>query len=162
MTPELEAKLRQSGWFPGRHVDDDLIYAWLRIGIREFGCHIFPEAVRVLREYGGLTWGNIHFSPEGCGMRGDREIWLWWEWEVEEVLFPIAYEIGQMATFALSSTGKVYYTGIVRHYCGANIEEFLENELRGRKSVDLTHLHMTDERYEEVERIYNAIYEGDK
>ena len=79
MTPEVEERLRGAGWFPGRRVDDSQIAKWLKIGVRDFGCHVFPEAVKLLREYGGLTLSDIHFSPEESQMRNNKFEWLRWE-----------------------------------------------------------------------------------
>lgn len=167
MTPELSTKLHQIGWFPERRLDESQVFEWLRIGVNDFGCHIFPEVVRVLQEYGDLVFGNLHFTPEGSLARGDKLVWLYWEWEVNEVLFPIAYELDGTFSFALSSTGKVYGSGTINMCCGDSFEEFLNNLLASQRGngrwVDITTSNWTEEMDAQLERLYNAVYsEGAK
>ncbi len=125
ITPEVEERLRNAGWFPSRRVDDAQVIEWLEMGVRDFGCHIFPNAVMLLREYGGLTLGDLHFSPEESLMRNDKFEWLRWEWEINEILFPIAYTLDDIFTYAISATGKVFASGVIDISCGDSFEEFL-------------------------------------
>jgi len=133
MDSEVEVELRQAGWFPNRRVSDEQVNEWLRMGVRNLGCRIFPEAVRVLREYGGLTFGDLHFTPAESEERGDHFQWLYWEWRTKEVLFPIGYELGGVFTFALSTSGKIYGSGTAEIFCGDSFEEFLANLVAHRK-----------------------------
>ena len=162
MTTELEAKLRNIGWFPNRRVAEEKVIEWLRIGVQDFGCHIFPEAVYMLREYGDLVLGNLHFTPEGSMARGERLSWLYLEWNTDEILFPIAYELGGTFTFALSSTGKVYADGVISLFCGDSFEAFLSNQLSSQKShspwVEVISKPWTPEMDKEMEQIYKAVY----
>jgi len=163
MTLELEEELRQIGWFSQRRVDDAQVAEWLRMAVQYLGCHIFPEAVRVLREYGGLTFGSLHFSPEGSLISEDRTQWLYWEWQLNEVLFPIAYELGDIFIYALSSTGKVYGRGVCDIFVGDSFEEFLSNTVAYRKGKikwsDNTPMHWTVEMDAEFNQLYKAVYE---
>ncbi len=66
-------------------------------------------------------------------MRNSKFEWMTWEWEINEILFPIAYGLGDGFTFALSSTGKVFASGIIDIHCGDSFEEFLSYLLSGRE-----------------------------
>jgi len=87
--------------------------------------------------------------------------WLFWEWQTNEVLFPIAYELGGTFTFALSSTGKVYGSGESNIFCGNSFEDFLSNQLASQSGafpwVEIT-AQMTPVVGEELEWIYRSAY----
>lgn len=138
------------------------------MGVHDYGCHLFPAAIGVLREYGDLVVGDsnfrYHLSPEGCFLRGDKESWLYWEWEVKEILFPFAYKLdGEPETIALSYSGKVYETGNGFYLLGNSIEDFLNTVLlhpeeRFSRWITVVPTHMNPEIDVEFERIYNAVY----
>lgn len=166
MSPGLEVKLRRNGWFPGRRIDDALLNRWLRAAVEERGCRLFPEAVRILREFGDLSFDDIYFGVDDSPsndislslqqVHEDHQIWLSIEWELNEVLFPIAYELGQGFTFAVSSTGKFFHLGISTVYCGDSIEAFLGGQ---RQEVSIEPTLQREAVWSEVEQLYKAIYE---
>lgn len=126
MNPELEARLRECGWSAHRQIPDEQLWLWLR-ECRAFGCHVFPEAVRVLREFGDLVWGNFAFDPLLALEALDLEEWMYWEFSWNEVLFPLGAALGESFVFALSSTGRVRGLGVSEIVLGDDFEEFLEN-----------------------------------
>jgi hypothetical protein len=136
MSPELETYMKACGWYPGRRVDDEKVNEWLRVGVEDFGAHIFPGALRVFQEFGGLLIGTIliDLSDPTEPRREARSVtkinvsWISWEWQVNEVLFPIAIDLEDgLFHFALSASGRVYGAGTCNLFCGESFEEFLEN-----------------------------------
>lgn len=171
MTPELEAALRQAGWYPGRRVDNAKLDEWLRIGVHEYGCHLFPAAINALREYGDLVltdgYFTHHISPEGCDWNRDEDSMLYWEWAVDEILFPLAYSMsGEAGIIAISYSGKIYSEGNGIYRMGNTIEEFLSaittpgGQYSQSEAVVSTYFNVETDL--EFERMFKAVYEFEK
>ncbi|HEX9996373.1 MAG TPA: SUKH-3 domain-containing protein [Abditibacterium sp.] len=163
MSPELEEKLRYYSWTPGRRVDDSQLHQWLKAAVQTYGCHVFPEAVRILREFGGLDFIPIRIEPiNPHNLFDDPKLWLTLEWKFNKVLFPVAFYWGYYEILMVSTEGMIYSDGMVSgpYDCGRSFEEALENILFRRKAIELIDIienRTTGEVFDEAEAIYKAI-----
>lgn len=140
-------------------MDDAQLLSWLRIAVKEYRCHVFPEAVRILRNYGGLTLGQTHIWPIG---EADADSWFISEWMLNEVRFPIGWDEDRHFYYAVSSTGKVYAEGVADYYCGDSFEVFLEGLFAFKHDwAELAEIYRDwpDEKIVELEKFYADIYE---
>ena len=106
-SPEVEAALRQGGWFPGRQVAEEKMAKWyvLRWQATPGYCRIFPAAYRFLREFGGTHLrmeyrvpqksGRTHLVTESCfidplqTLDYNEDLWIYYEWQIETSLYPL-------------------------------------------------------------------------
>lgn len=167
MSPELQEQLRRFGWTPGRRLDDAQLHAWLRTAVQTYECHVFPEAVRIIREFGGLVLWGINIDPLSVhAMYDERGSWWHWEWEIGKVLFPIGFDF-YLTAIAVDPDGKIYSEGIAGPHFQANtFEQLLENLAQRpdfKWKVEMLEVYekrksgKSDEIYEEVDKIYKAI-----
>jgi len=166
-SPKLEANLRHAGWFPGRRVDEAVIYDRCASVIKELGCRMFPTAFNILREFGGL---HITVIPDNAAYNDSAPIEVWplpcvssprvWftlEWEFGEALFPVAnYAEGEMSLFVASS-GRVYAYGYGYWYCGNTFEKALENLKVAGGQIERMSILDFDEKRQESQRVYDAL-----
>lgn len=140
--PEVEEALRRAGWYPGRRVEENTVAVWCRELSAYSGCRVFPAAVEVLREFGGLEIdkpgaepraddenSTYHLSVKFWPSHLDavtRRGWLAREWVLNEVLFPIGVYSVEEIFLAVSSTKRIYGFGYGMWFCGENIDEALE------------------------------------
>lgn len=161
----MEEQLKICRWTPGRRVDDLQLDSWIREAVSTYDCHVFPEAVRILREFGGLNLVLGGRSPlfiypifENYQMDEPGD-WLSWEWRIGQVLFPIAYD-SYMTAFAVAPDGTIYSEGISGPFCeGDSFEEMLDNYHTNKNAIQMVEKigsHM-QEVEEEARRIYRAI-----
>lgn len=163
---DVDSYLRSVGWFPQRQVDDELLAEWIRIIVKEYGCPVFPEGVRILREYGKLTFGSgaLHIDPLQCSMFGDPELWFLWQWEIGDVLFPIGVSGNTDTTYAVTPQGTIYAAGIGRYECGATFEEMIRYLFifggPAREMIELVIRANDPKCDDEAMKIYEAVKRG--
>ena len=165
MSPALEAQLKICQWTPGRRVNEAQVNIWIREAIRTYGCHVFPEAVRILREFGGLNlvlpghsplFVNSVFENSQLDEPGD---WLLWEWTINKVLFPIAYD-SYLTVFAVATDGAIFSNGINGPFReGDSFEQMLDNYFTNKKAVEMVEVYGDHMKQAEAEamQIYKAI-----
>ena len=167
MSTNVKSLLTKSGWFKERRVEEKKVLEWIVEARLNFGCHIFPEAVRILTSYGGLIVGSskddysLKIGPFSNEFYGDAEGWLWWEWRIKKVLFPIASYVGNDVTFAVSSDGGIYGIGYGDWFCGNNFADAVKNLFFKRDFIrDFTEEVITPDavlRQEQSERVYKFL-----
>ena len=152
--PEVEAVLREVGWFPGRVVPMDQLKQWLIIE-RELEngprvqLRMFSAAWRILREFGGLTIEqdapgvtfsreSFFFDPSRGGWWGEE--WFIDEWEADGALFPLGnwgnpdvsgFYRTDAFCFAVTGQGKIISDSENLLLLGNTIEEALTNLIVG-------------------------------
>lgn len=117
-SPTVNESLRSAGWYPGRTVDPTLIKAWSAFEWPFGGGYIyaFPLALKMLREFGGLEISrtgcsadmNIRFDPIKSSSECDAPSWAYYEWLLDERLFPVGITIDHMWTFSIGLRGRIY------------------------------------------------------
>lgn len=172
---ELEATLRSSGWYPGRRVEEDKVTTWCREIIAHSGCRIFPAAVNVLREFGGLEidrprpklseddedyeWPpSVKFWPSSYeNESGASRGWFGREWILDEVIFPVAvYSIAEIY-LAISPGGRVYGFGYGFWLCGETMDEALEKWSGNVPTWEKVVVPDLEERQLEARHFYNNL-----
>ena len=122
-SPATERALRGIGWYPGRTCAFVELRQWFVVPWQsEAGyCCIFPKALTFLREFGGLRFDNAGpgvshattaflLNPfSALGNEDDR--WLYYEWLLDENLFPVGVTIEQDEVIAISRSGKFCLLG---------------------------------------------------
>ena len=162
----LEAKLLHSGWYDGRRIDDDTIYRHCIPVIRNQGCRLFPAALNILREFGGLCIINVPLEKAPCDPHyvnvwpaphvSTAKMWYHIEWQYGEVLFPIADYAGEMSLLVASS-GKIYADGYGFWKCGNTFDEALERLKGDGPSIERINNSRDSERGQEGEKIYEVL-----
>jgi len=147
-SPLVEQVLRQAGWYPGRVVDEAQLEQWYAFNWQaEAGyCRIFPAALNVLREFGGLI-----IKQEGRGVTCHRasfsidplsaldiedDNWIFDEWFLGESLFPIGWlSLNDMV--AIATSGRVFSLTYGLKLWGHTFDEALEHLITGIMPVRL-------------------------
>ena len=134
--------LKNSGWQPGRRVDDSTIRGWLR---SLEGFEVNGAAERVLQEFGGLkidqrgpgvsvARGPINFDPMKASGEDDRFADFA---SLTGKLFPLGEVWGGYALFAISPDERVFAVMDDVWLVGESFAEALDHLVRGVKSKRL-------------------------
>jgi hypothetical protein len=140
----VDLTLRDVGWFPSRNLGDQ-VGEWAS-ELRSDGFEIFPEAERVLAEFGGLDVDQdapglncarepFRLVPTLAAGEADRFA------EFAEYLKTTLYPLGE-ATWgnyflAIGESGQVFLLMEDIRFLGQNIEEALEHLILGIQSEEL-------------------------
>lgn len=140
----VELTLRDAGWFPGRNVRDQ-VGGWTR-ELRSDGFESFPEAERVLSEFGGL---NVHQEAPGvnCAREpfrvaptlaaGESDRFGEFAEFLKTPLYPLGEASGGNYFLAIGESGLVFLLMQDVRLLGQNIEEALEKLILGIQSEEL-------------------------
>jgi len=120
--PKVEDMLRAVGWYPGRVIEQSQLNQWYAIKWSQDNgyCAIFPAALRILKEFGGLDFKDnlrylkpsFRFNPlDILQIPGLSRDWMIYEWATAAHLFPL----GMCSTdkdiniLAVATDGKILY-----------------------------------------------------
>ena len=141
---KVELTLRDAGWFQGRNVPDQ-VEEWTR-ELSSDGFEIFPEAERVLSEFGGL---NVHQDAPGvnCAREpfrvaptlaaGESDRFGEFAEYLKTTLYPLGEASGGHYFLAIGKNGQVFLLMQDIRLLGQNIEEALEKLILGIQSEEL-------------------------
>ena len=138
--PQVERSLRQAGWVPGRAVEEARLRQWYALawqGSRAY-VTIFPAALQVIAEFGGLTvlcdparperdCVPFHIDPLRVAAQEDAASWIYYEWKLNDRLFPLGIHCTYLDdTIFVGLRGHVYaqcqVSGVFR-LLGASFEQ---------------------------------------
>ena len=168
-SPEVEAVLREAGWYPGREVDWEQLGEWAFIEAPvEKGflqVRMFSAALYVLREFGGLTIKSMReggTSIEGFTINPPRvfekSIWHynWYagEWMAKGALYPLGYIHDDHWVFGVRGDGRIVTDD--HDLVGNNIDEALENLIKGIKPTPIEMTKEMAEIYGEANYLFSC------
>ncbi len=126
-----ETILRKAGWFPGRNVSD-LVEGW-RVELRRLNNQeMFPEAEKILLEFGGLkiktpTNKDIpKYDLNPLLVIGENDRFEAFEEILKAKLYPLGEADGGHAFLAVSEDGKIYLLMMNLFFVADNFDETLE------------------------------------
>ena len=140
----VELALRDAGWFPGRNLRHQM-WDWTR-ALSSDGFESFPEAERVLSEFGGL---NVHQDAAGvnCAREpfrleptlaaGESDRFGEFAEFLKTTLYPLGEASGGHYFLAIGESGQVFLLMEDLRLLGQNIEEALEKLILGIQSKKL-------------------------
>jgi hypothetical protein len=140
----VELTLRDAGWFPGRNMGNQ-VGEWTR-ELSSDGFEIFPEAEKVLLEFGGL---NVTQDAPGvnCAREpfqvapilaaGEADRFEEFAEYLKTQLYPLGEACGGHGFLAIGKSGKVFLLMDDIRLLGQNIEEALEKLIQGIQSEEL-------------------------
>jgi hypothetical protein len=148
-SPEVEKVLLDSGWYPGRVVEESQLEQWyvLNWGAEIGYCRIFPSALKVLREFGGLSIeqdepgltcyrSSFYCDPfKAIGIMDHR--WIAFEWFLDTRLYPLGVKSSQDIVVAISQKGHVYFIDSDGQFVNENFDGALENFIIGIRGKDI-------------------------
>jgi len=163
-SPQVEAVLRQAGWYPSRVVPDSQLEQWMVLewdtlpGFH-FQTRMFSAAYHILREFGGLVIEQngpgvtccrerFKFDPLESIKLTEAYNWPFSEWAADGSLYPFGCFASGKTTdgaIAVDGRGRIVDQDYVI-LIGANIDEALENLIIGLMPKPLDR-----ERWKEVE-----------
>lgn len=168
-SPLVEQVLRENGWYPGRQVDEWQMQQWYAFhwtyGVGY--CRIFPAALRVMREFGGLT-----IKQDGPGFNCYRNSfvfdplqtldfvedgWIYHEWAVEDTLYPLGFFPREDRVLCMATSGKVYSFHQDMSFEADSFDQALEHLIRGITSRDYIQVWSDRPRVEEAKKVQEAV-----
>jgi hypothetical protein len=135
--PQVEAHLRQGGWYPERVIDDQRLKNWLivelSVGLRPIQTRMFPAAWKILQEFGDLIIQTAH--QETISFNPLESLWdeFWFvdEWTSEGALFPLGTHTEGSCTYAMAVTGRGQVIDNQGFLIGNTIEDAITNLVVG-------------------------------
>ena len=93
---------------------------------------IFPAALQVLREFGGLHISRMYLDPARAIQEADYYAWIYYQWRLKDQLFPLAFydAKGELMLYAIGMQGRIYGLCLISgdfYVIGETFDEAVEN-----------------------------------
>lgn len=141
---QTENTLRRAGWYPGRQVPEKVASWKGNEMLSPF--EMFPAAERVLLEFGGLkvderglgeTCAREPFEADPTLAGYEQELFDYFSTFVNTRLYPLGEVDNGHNYWAIGEDDRVYLLMNDIQLLGKNIDQALENLIRGRSATEI-------------------------
>jgi len=167
--PEVEAALKNAGWFPGRTTPVEQLSQWYLLESAESAGHyrIFPAAFNALVEFGGLTIAPIidgtpsetlaiEINPLSAFGQFDEE-WFTYQWALNTSLFPLGTiaDDGEKYVLSIDLQGNIYTIAYELMLVASSLDDAINQLLTG--SDDSRDCELPGELLEQGAKMYHNV-----
>lgn len=141
LSTAADQALRAAGWYPGRDISS-LVADWFAHLCDSSMFAAFPEARRVLSEFGDITvtslFAGVDYAPGKIVLDpvlalGEQDRFESFEDDAGSRLFPLGEIYGGHAFLAIGESGRLFMVGDDLTLLGDSFEEGISNLIEGRR-----------------------------